>query len=179
MRRIILGAVVVLAVAGLVAGCGGDDETADTTASSTTVEAGSGGDDTTTTTAGSGGAGDAAFTSDECRQLAEAFDNDDLANSIQSGDDPTEQLEQTAQLLSEAADKVPDEVRGDVQTLAEVYAELASASADVDWAGISSGNPAAAVGAAQLAQVFATNTDFGTAAQNLSQWAQENCVPTT
>ncbi len=180
MRNTVRIVVAALALVGLVAGCGGDDEAAETTTTTesdsgeTTTESDSG--ETTTTEPTAGGAAD--FTSEECRQLAEAFDNAELGAALQSGEDPTEELEAAAELLQEAADRAPDEVRGDIETLAETYGELAETSAGVDWDGIRSGDPAAVAGATQFAQAFGSDAEFVTAAQNLSTWAMENCAPT-
>ena len=181
MRNTVRIVVAALALAGLVAGCGGDDESTETTTTTesesgdtTTTESDSGDTDTTDSASGGG----AEFTSEECRQLAEAFDNAELGTALQTGEDPTEQLEAAAQLLQEAADRAPDEVRDDIETLADTYGELAETSADVDWDGIRSGNPAAIAGATQLAQVLTADAEFATAAQNLSAWSVENCAPT-
>ena len=180
MRNTVRIVVASLALIGLAAGCGGDDESAETTTTeadsgdTTTTESESGDTDTTDPASGSG----ADFTSEECRQLAEAFDNAELGAALQSGEDPTEQLEAAAELLQEAADRAPDEVRDDIETLAETYGELAETSAGVDWDGIRSGDPAAVAGATQFAQAFGSDAEFVTAAQNLSTWAMENCTPT-
>lgn len=181
MRTTMSVVLAALVLAGFVAGCS-DDESADAT---TTTAESDGGDTTTTaaeddstTSEPSSGGGVGGFSTEECRQLADAFDQADLGNSVASGDDPTPELEASAQQLSDAAGKAPDEVRGDIETLADFYERLAAASGDVDWDGIQSGNPAAIAGAAQFAQEFASQPDVVTASQNLATWAAENCAPT-
>jgi hypothetical protein len=159
-----------------VVGCGGgdsdsssdsDDETTQTTQTrrGTTHDSGD----------NSGSNGAAFFANADCRQLSRAFDQGQLSSSLTTGDDPTADHEATAEFLDEASDEAPEEIADDVQVLANAYQDLAERSADIDWAGIRSGNPAAAIGAAQLGQAFA-DSSFAEAAQNLSAFVAENCT---
>jgi hypothetical protein len=167
--------ILALGAAGL-AGCGSDgssakesepseSSTTDASPTSRSDDAGSGGTD-----------GSGALASDECRQLADAFDQDQFSGSFTDGNDPTENLERAAAALRDAADEVPDEIRDDVETLADAYDELADEAADVDWDGLRSGNAAAIAAAAQLGQAFAA-TDFVEAATNLARYTASNCTP--
>lgn len=176
--RTILAALAAAAM--VVVGCGGDDDAADST--STTESADTETTETETTepdTTDSPDGGSAGFSSEDCQQLAEAFDQSELGATLDGTTDPTPQLEEVARYLEEAATEVPDAVVGDVEVLADVYGQLAAASADVNWEGLTSGDPAAAAGAAEIGQIYAANPEFVTAAQNLSVWAAENCTPTS
>jgi hypothetical protein len=165
---VVAGAIVLGAVTIAACGGGGDD---DSGSGSSVSSAPSGNDLPDVDVDGSA----AGLVNEDCRQLAEAFDQSDVASSFTSGDDPTADLEATAEYLQEASDEVPEEISGDVETLAEVYADLADRAGDVDWEGIKSGNPAAAVSAAQLSGAFASS-DFLTASQNLANFVRENCT---
>jgi hypothetical protein len=166
-------AALVLACGITVVGCGGgdsdsssdsDDETAQTPSAPSNDS-----DD------GGGSTASAFFANADCRQLARAFDQNGLSSALTSGDDPTADLEATAEFLEEASDEAPEEIADDVQVLADTYADLAETSADIDWDGIRSGNPAAAIGAAQFGQTFA-DSSFAEAAQNLATFVAENCT---
>ena len=163
---------VVVACSLAAAGCGGGDSDtsngSDDTEQTRHTPSSKGGSDSGTNASG-------FFASADCRQLARAFDQNNLGSSLTSGDDPTEDLQATADFLDAASDDAPAEVADDVQVLADAYADLADASADVDWEGIRDGDPAAALGAAQLGQAFAA-PGFATAAQNLSAFVTENCT---
>jgi hypothetical protein len=173
----------------LLAGCGGDDD-----GDASPVDRGDGteepsestseSDDTTESTGGnedSDGTGDpgvADFSSEECEQFAEAFDQSGLSQSITGASgDPTEQFEQTAAYLADAADELPEEIADDVEILADVYDQLAEASADIDWEGMQSGDVSAVDDAARLGQIYAANPEFTEAATNLSAYVAEVCVP--
>jgi hypothetical protein len=167
---------VVVACSLAAAGCGGGGDDSDTSNGSDETEQPN---ETTSSSRGSdsdsGTIASGFFANADCRQLARAFDQSELGSSLTSGDDPTADLQATADFLDEASDDAPAEVADDVEVLADVYADLAEQSADVDWEGIRDGNPAAAVGAAQLGQAFAT-PGFAEAAQNLSAFVAENCT---
>jgi hypothetical protein len=163
------GAALAAAVALTVSGCGGGSDGDNNEGSpQTTADSGDSADT-------GGGTPGAVFANEDCRQLADAFDQGNLASSLTSGEDPTADLEATAAYLREAADEVPDEIADDVDVLADAYDDLAERAADVDWAGLKSGNPAAAASAAQLGTSFAS-ADFAAAAQNLAGFVSENCT---
>jgi hypothetical protein len=153
-------------------GCGGGSDGDDASGTSQTTHetnTGSGSDDSDLDSA------TGFFASADYRQLARAFDSSRLGRAFSSGVDPTEDLQTAADFLDEAADKAPEEISGDVQVVANAYDDLAEESADVDWPGIRSGNPAAIAGAAQLGQAFAS-PDLVDALQNLSTYVRENCT---
>lgn len=184
--------IAVLAALGLVASaCGGDDEVADTTtsvaAAGGTSDATSGeGDESTedpdvddpatddpATDDPAAGDVDFAFDSKECEQFAKAFDQQMFTSTDQ---DPTEGFRETAAYFADAADKVPAEIAGDVRTLAEVYQELADASAGIDWSALERGDAAGAMAAAELSQVYANHTEFAEAGERLSAYVMEHCT---
>lgn len=166
----------------VVAGCGGEEEADDTTTTAEDASADTTESTTTTEASSDDGSGDGggstagAFTSEECQQLADAFDESQLG-AFTSGTDPTPELEETAQFLTEAAAQAPDEVADDIGVMAEVYRELARAASDVDWDALASGDPSAIAAATQLSQVYVDNPDFGEAAGNLATWTADNCTP--
>lgn len=173
---------------GLVATACGDDEDAGDATTTEAADDGSSDDtsDTSDPATGSadepddttgGGSGGTVFTSDECEQLSRAFDQQGLSSAVTGTDDPTDDFKETAQDLRDASGKAPEEIADDIATLAELYEDLAEAAESVDWEGLEAGNPAAAIGAARLGQVYADHPEFTQAAQNLSAYAMEHCTP--
>lgn len=151
------------------AGCGGgDDEAADdtevtvtdTTTDETTTE-----DDTDTTTDDvdvSGILGD-----EDCLQLASIG-----ATFAQAFTGATD--DEAAEAFQELVDEVPDEIRADVQVLADWFADYASELRDV---GLEEGQVPTA---AQLQQIQAAlaatdQAELTAASERVQTWATENC----
>jgi Xaa-Pro aminopeptidase len=162
-------AVLVLAFTLVAAGCGGSDEssapvettTEETTTDETTTE------ETTTEETGttdlSGVLGD-----EDCLALASVGAS--FAQAVTGATD-----EEAAAALQKLADEVPDEIKADVQVLADWFAEYTAKLKDI---GIEAGQTPTADQLQQLqAALAATNQEELTAAsQRLEAWTQENCT---
>lgn len=161
--------VVVLALCVVAVGCGGSDESAsgDTTLTETTTT-----DETTTDTA--------EETTDETDVSSILGDEDCLAlasagAAFAQAVAGTASTEESTDALDELASKVPDEIRSDVELLAQGFADYA---AEVEDIGIDAG---ATPSAEQLEQLKAATLSFGSqpglaaAMQRLDAWTQENC----
>jgi hypothetical protein len=157
----------VLALALVAAGCGGgDDESSasgDTTVEETTTTDAS---EDTTTDDGSGTTADFDFADEDCQALlgvgatiAAAFSG--------TGDANTDELEALA-------DKVPDEIQADVQTLAQAFSQYAEKLQDI---GIEAGATPTAAQVAELQTALASlnQEELTAASQRIEAWATANC----
>ena len=164
-------ALLVMALALVAVGCGGgDDEPSavdETTVEETTVEETTTIDDTTddetTDTDLSGVLGD-----EDCLALAgvgasiaQAF-----SGAVDSGDEAD---------LDELASKVPEEIRADVETLAQA---LATYSEEIQGIGVEAGATPSAEQLQQLQTAIASldQEELTAASQRLEAWSQENCT---
>jgi hypothetical protein len=159
--------ILVLALALVAAGCGGDDDdssaSGDTTVEETTTTDTS---EDTTTDDGSGATGDFDFADEDCQALlgvgatiAAAFSG--------TGDANTDELE-------ELASKVPDEIKADVETLAQAFSAYAQKLQDV---GIEAGATPTAAQVQELQTAIASldQDELTAASQRIEAWAQQNC----
>jgi hypothetical protein len=164
--------ILVLAVALVAAGCGGgDDESAastETTVEETTTSDTTTSEDTTTESTDtdlSGILGD-----EDCLALASVGATMAQAFSGASGstDDNTEELEALA-------DKVPDEIKADVQVLARAFATYADKLQDI---GVEAGQTPSAEQLQQLQAAIASldQEELTAASQRIEAWSQENCT---
>lgn len=167
----VVAMVVALAVAG--AGCGGSDESAsgDTTVTETTTEETTTEETTTeeTTTDTSTDTGDfsGVLADEDCQKLigvGAAF-----SQALTGATD-----EEAAAAFQNLVDDVPDEIKADVQVLADWFAEYAAKVKDI---GLEAGQTPTADQIQQLvAALAATNQEEVTAAsERLGVWANENC----
>jgi len=162
-------AVLVLALTLVAAGCGGSDESAatdETTVEETTTE------ETTTeetTTEGSTDTTDLSgiLGDEDCLALASVGAT--FAQAITGATD-----EEAAAAFQKLADEVPDEIKADVQVLADWFADYAAKLKDI---GIEAGQTPSADQLQQLqVALVATNQEELTAAsQRLEAWTQANC----
>jgi len=162
-------AVLVLALTLVAAGCGGSDESAatdETTVEETTTE------ETTTeetTTEGSTNTTDLSgiLGDEDCLALASVGAT--FAQAITGATD-----EEAAAAFRKLADEVPDEIKADVQVLADWFADYAAKLKDI---GIEAGQTPSADQLQQLqVALVATNQEELTAAsQRLEAWTQANC----
>jgi ABC-type glycerol-3-phosphate transport system substrate-binding protein len=166
-------ALLVMALALVAAGCGGsDNESAATTDETTTTETTSG--DTTTSeettseeTTGTSDLGD-VLGDEDCLALAGVGATIAQAFSGASGGTAsTEELEQLA-------DKVPEEIRADVQTLAAAFATYADKIKDI---GITPGSTPNADQVQQLQAAIASldQDELTAASQRIEAWSKKNC----
>ena len=178
------GAVLVLvAVLSLVAcGSGGEDDEdasgdAGTTAALAAPTTAATAPTAAATAGGSGsGGGDAAlgfFTSAECLNttlaMAQALSFASPTGTA-AGEDPFVEL---ADALDAAGDAAPDDIKGDLETLASAFAVLATAIEDAGgW------NPASGqIPPAEVIQALERldTPEFTTAGDNVTAWFEENC----
>ena len=161
----IFAAVVAMSIVAV--GCGGGDESAsgDTTATETSTEETTTEETTTdgTTTDLSG-----VFADEDCLALVAA------AASFSQAFTGTSASSDETNAFEELAAKVPDEIKADVQVLAEAYAKYAAEIKDV---GIEAGQTPSAEQLQQLQAALASFDQQGVseASQRLSTWAQTNC----
>ena len=165
--------ILVLAVALVAAGCGGGDddssasdtttveETTDTTSDETTTD-----DDTATT-------GDFDFADEDCRGLVAAYLGVSQAFAAAAGGS-NDELQEQAEAFSEFADDVPEEIRADVQTLAEAYGQYIDV---LQEAGLQPGEIPSAEQAQELSEALQAvgTADVTAASERLGTWTTENC----
>lgn len=160
---------VVAAAMMMLAACGGEDpdDTAITDPTPTPTEA-----DTDAEADGE----IAALTDADCQQYAEAFQ--DVPNVT----DPSslDSIGELAEVLDEAADRVPNEISDDFRTLADAYREFTNAlgDSDIDFTDPES---AAAMGPEDIAALQEAGEAFNseelqTATQNIQAFLTENCT---
>jgi hypothetical protein len=177
MRRV----TILLAVAAFalpVVGCGGSDEagsdtdtvavTETTTDETTTDETESDTTETDTDTDASG-----TFASGDCAELAESSSKlgEILAASGTAGGD----IEAASDAFQSFVDEAPEEIRADVQVLANVYAQYAEVFQDID---LQAGETPSAEDALKLSQALSSidQTEVAEASQRISTWASANCT---
>lgn len=160
-------ALVVVALALVAAGCGGgsnDSSTSDTTTTEETTTT----DETTTTAEGTDTTDlSGVLGSEDCLALAGVGAS--IAQAFAGAADSGDQAD-----LDALASKVPDEIKGDVETLAK---GLAAYSAKVKDIGIEAGSTPSAEQLQQLqAAIASLNQDeLTTASQNIEAWSKKNC----
>ena len=174
----IAAALAALALGLTAAGCGGGDDEAsdepDTTLTETETDATT--DETTdgetTDETDTGDVGDFDFSSEECQQLAAA--GSEFGEAI-SGATSGADLSDEADAFQEFADNAPEEIREDMQTLADAYDEIVAALADID---LDPGATPSAEQIAALTQALSSIDQAGVteASTRIGTWAQENCT---
>jgi hypothetical protein len=164
--------ILVLAIVLVSVGCGGDD---DSSASDTTSIEETTTDTTTETTTndGTGTTGDFDFADEDCRSLVAAYLGISQAFGAAAGGS-NEDLEEQAEAFGEFADDVPEEIRADVQTLADAYGQYIQVIQD---AGLEPGEIPTAAQAQELQDALQAvgTADVTAASERLSAWTTENC----
>jgi ABC-type Zn uptake system ZnuABC Zn-binding protein ZnuA len=163
--------ILVVALALVAAGCGGgDDESA--ASDETTVEETLTTGETTTEDAGTDTDADFNFADEDCRSLVAAFVA--VGSAFSSAAGGTDELADQAEAFAQFADDVPEEIRADVQTLADAYGQYVEVIQD---AGIEPGQIPTAEQAQQLQDALASvgTADVSAASERLSAWTNENC----
>jgi hypothetical protein len=180
MVRIAL-TVLVLAIALVGASCGGDDESAsdtdtavvettdDTTTDDTTT------DDTTTDDGDTTSDDDVDlgdFLAGDCQELIAAYAamSSAFAAAATGGGD----LDESTEAFSQFVDEAPEEIQGDIQILAEAYAEYAEAIRDLDFQAGETPD-AETFQALQAASESFNTEEVQAASERLSTWTTENC----
>jgi hypothetical protein len=181
MRRLMILLVVgVLAIAA--AGCGGSDEssgtdtsavtettTEETTTEATDTEATETDTDTDTETETSGSG---SFASGDCRELVQS--SEELTQALSATGSGTGNLKDAAKVFQEFVDKAPDEIKADLQVLADAYVVYADALGDLDLKAGETPSPETLAKLQQAASKI-DNAKVTAASQRLSTWAEENC----
>jgi hypothetical protein len=165
--------ILVVAFALIAAGCGGGDDESAATDEAAVEE--------TTTSEDTGTEGTATeTTSDDTTDLSDVLADEDCAALIAAGASIAQAFsgaagsDESSTELEALADKVPDEIRADVQVLAEAYAEYAAKLQDI---GIQAGATPTADQLQQLQAALASidQQEVTAASERLSVWAEDNC----
>lgn len=149
---------------GSLIGCGGDDDSAKVAADAhASADLGNVADDL------------AAFGSEECLAASAAFLGAAGAAGTAfsgAGDD----LDQSVKKLQQFADAAPNEIKADFKIVAEGYAEIVKAIADVNFDASSGDAPNAEQMAAleEMGKKF-EDSDFKDASDRITAWFEENC----
>jgi hypothetical protein len=170
MRWLVVTCVVAVALGA--AGCGGSDESSgdtETTLTDTVATDETTTDETTTEDDGTTGETDlSAFTSEDCLAFIGAAAAVGQAFSGATGD-----IDQS-EFFAGYADRVPEDIKADLQTMADVGAAAAAAYANIDVA------PGETPSAEQLAQYTAAleaidQEEFNAASERVGAWTEEVC----
>jgi len=169
MRWLVATCVVAVALGG--AGCGGGDESSGDTATVLTETVGTDEtttEETTTEDATTSGTDLSAFTSEDCLAFIGAAAAVSQAFSGAAGD-----IDQS-EFFEEYADRVPDDIKADLQVMADVGAAAAAAYSNLDIA------PGETPSADQLAQYTAAigaidQEEFNAASERVGAWTEEVC----
>jgi hypothetical protein len=163
----------VVALALVAAGCGGsDDESA--ASDETTIEETTTTDEATTEESTDTSVTDTDafnFASEDCQSLVKAYVGLSAAIAAASGgQDVSGDIEKFSQYV----DEVPEEIRGDVQTIAAAYSTFADELKDIGY------TPGEVPTADQLQKLQDASGSLGTsevqaAGEHLSTWTTENC----
>jgi len=166
--------ILVLALALVAAGCGGGDDDSSASATTTVEETTTEGTTTEETTDdGTGTTGDFDFADEDCRSLVAAYLGVSQAFAAAAGGS-NEDLQEQAEAFSEFADDVPEEIRADVQTLANAYGQYIDVLQD---AGLQPGEIPSAEQAQELSDALQAvgTADVTAASERLGTWTTENC----
>jgi hypothetical protein len=150
----------------LLAACGGDDEGG-------SDEAGGGGDGGEATD-GNGDVG--IFDAAECAEVAAAMAAAAQAMpAVMSGS--AADLEQSIEQFQAFAEAAPEEIRDDMQTLAEGYAQIAQVLADADFDPASGQPPSPeTIAALEQASQALNSEEFTAAAERVSAYFESGCA---
>jgi len=165
------------ALALVVAGCGGgDDEAAsdtttltDTTLDDTTTDETTTDDTSTVETTTDDDSGGSA--SGECRDLVEA--GSQLGQAFGSGG-ATPDRDDVSELYEQVVDNAPEEIRADIQVLADAWAKYADVLDDVQ---VEPGQTPDPEDVAKLQQALASidQQEVAAASERINAWTTENC----
>ena len=173
MRRKPLFILAVIALSGLVlfaAGCGGSKKkttTPTTTAAMTTQKAAA----TTTTTSSKGSGLSGLASAANCSRLSGLSTSFAQAMSGTG----TADVQKTAALLKQFADKTPSEIRPDFQVVAAAYAKIAVALKGVKLSAGSTPDPSAIAKLTKLSSEIDQKA-LAKAYTHIGAWAQKNCT---
>jgi hypothetical protein len=166
-------ALLVMALALVAAGCGGGDD--DSSASDdTTIEETTTSEETTdgtTTDDGTDTSGSFDFADEDCQNLVQAYVGLSAAIAAASGgQDVSGDIEE----FTEYVEKVPDEIRADVETIAAAYGTFVDELENLGW------TPGEVPNAEQIQALTEASESLSTpevaaAGESLNAWTTENC----
>ena len=162
--------ILVLALALVAVGCGGSDDESSASEETTIEETVT---DETSEDSGTDTDAEFDFADEDCQSLVAAYLGVSQAFAAAAGGSDDE-LEEQAEAFAEYADDVPEEIRADVQTLADAYGEYIAVLQD---AGLEAGEIPSAEQAQELSEALASvgTEDVTAASERLSTWTTENC----
>jgi hypothetical protein len=168
VRVLSLAALLVAVVLFAGAGCGGGDEEGSGETDITVTETDTATDETTTEDTTDDTDLSGILSDEDCLALASVGAT--FAQAITGATD-----EEAAEAFENLVSEVPDEIKADVQVLADWFAEYAAKLKDI---GIESGQTPSAAQLQELtAALAASNQEELTAAsQRLEAWSKENCT---
>jgi hypothetical protein len=157
------------------AACGGGEEAGDTGAATTTETTTTETETTTTETdATTDTDTDASpsFASGECRELVDAAA--DLSQSLGAGTGTSADFQDSQRVFQEFVDRAPEEIRADLQVLADAFTKYADALEGVD---LQAGETpdAATLQKLQAAVASIDQAEVQAASERVDTWARENC----
>jgi hypothetical protein len=163
-------ALLVLSVALVAAGCGGGGNESAASTETTTEETTTDSTATEETTTESTGTTDLSGILNDQDCLALAGVGATFAQAVTGASD-----QQAAEQLQQLVDKVPDEIKADVQTLAAWFADYTAKLKDI---GIQSGQTPTAAQLQQLQAAIADSNqqELQAASQRLQAWSTKNCT---
>ena len=167
--------ILVVALALVAAGCGGSDNESAASDETTTEETTTTDETTTEESTDTSGTTDTDatfnFASEDCQSLVKAYVGLSAAIAAASGGkDVSGDIEK----FSKYVDEVPEEIRGDVQTIAAAYSSFADELKDIGY------TPGQVPTADQLQKLQDASGSLGTsevqaAGEHLNTWTTENC----
>jgi hypothetical protein len=167
--RFRLAPILLVALALLVAGCGGSDDSAapaeETTAAQTNAS------EPTTTTSETEDASTSFASAENCTQLANLSAAMSQAITASAEND----LDAQAKLFQEFADQSPEEIRSDFQVIAKAFSTYLEAYAKIDLEPGATPTPAQIAELTRVAQAF-SQADVQQASTNISAWVAKNCT---
>lgn len=165
MRSLVVLGLGVLAFA--VAGCGGDDSSSESAGSGDQATVEETVTDTETTTDV-----DLGDLSEECLDLATVGAK--VSEAFNAAGGAEGDLSATAEAFDEFVAAAPDEIRDDLQTIADGFGKMAEALKDVD---LSSGATPSAEDLQKLQEAMSSvdSEALQSASTNVETWVQENC----
>ncbi len=168
----IVSIVLVLVLVLAAAGCGKKKSDTSTTTTTTTEAAATtttSGDETTTTSSTTTAATGLGALAANCKQLAGLSQEFSAAFSGANGD-----VKKEAAVLKAFADKTPEDIRPDFETLADAFAQISGALKGVDLSGGQTPDAATLAKLLKLSQKF-QDPKFTAAMNNIETWATKNC----
>jgi hypothetical protein len=161
-------ALLVVSVALVAAGCGGGSNESAASTETTTTESTATTEETSTESTGTTTDLSGVLNDKDC--LALAGIGASFAQAVTGATD-----EQAAAELQQLVDKVPDEIKADVQTLAQWFADYTAKLKDI---GIKAGQTPTAAQLQQLQAAISSSNqqELQAASQRLQAWSTENCT---